>query len=259
MSRPVYLLVRLILTPLLRGWFRVRATGLEHLPADGPVIVAPNHKSFLDPFFIGLVARRRLRYMAKVELFRGPLARLLPRLGAFPVRRGAGDPAAHATAAAILRQGGVVVVFPEGTRVEDRDVLGAPHHGAGTLALETGAPIVPAAVAGTSHLWFGPLPKPRLVRVAFLPPIEVASEPPTDEVLARIVDERLWPAVRQEYGRLIATRGLLAAALGAVGAGGVVARRRRDTPKLPRVVGMMEPRKLRRAAARRRRWPRRRG
>ena len=111
--------------------------------------------------------------MAKATLFRGPFGWLLVRLGAFPVRRGEGDDEALMTARAILREGGVVVVFPEGTRVDEPDALGSPHHGAGRLAIESGAPIVPVAIRGTSHLWFGPVPKPRRVDVSFLPPVEV--------------------------------------------------------------------------------------
>ena len=154
---PVYATVRFLLVPVLRVWFRLRVSGREHVPADGPAIIAPNHKSFMDAFFVGVATRRRVRYMAKTEIFRGPLAWLLVRLGAFPVRRGEADAEAMRTARAILEQGGVVVIFPEGTRVEDPDALGAPHHGAGRLALDTGAPIVPAAISGTAHLWFGPI------------------------------------------------------------------------------------------------------
>jgi 1-acyl-sn-glycerol-3-phosphate acyltransferase len=69
----LYAFVRALATIFLRGWFRFRATGIEHVPAEGPAIVAPNHKNFLDPFFIGLALHRHVRFMAKVELFRGPL------------------------------------------------------------------------------------------------------------------------------------------------------------------------------------------
>ena len=113
--------------------------------------------------------------MAKVELFRGPLAWLLNRLGAFPVRRGAADEEALETFRAILVAGGLVAVFPEGTRIADPNALGSPHHGA--AALETGAPIVPAAITGTAHLWLGALPKLKRVQIAFLPP--VAAQPAT--------------------------------------------------------------------------------
>ncbi len=249
-SRALYRIVRTLLEPLLRGWFRVRVTGAEHIPASGAAIIAPNHKSFMDAFFIALATRRHVRYMAKVELFRGPFGALLVRLGAFPVRRGEGDTEAVATARAILEQGGIVVLFPEGTRVQQDDALGSPHHGAGRLALETGAPIVPAAIAGTSHLWFGPIAKPRRVQLAFGPAIAPSGDASADAV-AELVDQRLWPEVREQYGMLRARPGLILTALAALGVGGgLLARRRRRA--MPRVLGFVEPLKVRRRSARRR-------
>jgi 1-acyl-sn-glycerol-3-phosphate acyltransferase len=111
---PLYATVRFLLAAVLRVWFRLRVSGAEHVPAEGAAIVAPNHKSFMDAFFVGVATRRRVRFMAKTEIFRGPLAWLLVRLGAFPVRRGEADAA----------------LLPEGARVEVPDALGAPHHGA---------------------------------------------------------------------------------------------------------------------------------
>ena len=139
--------------------------------------------------------------MAKTELMRGPLGWLFVRLGAFPVRRGEADADAIETARSILEQGGLVVVFPEGTRVEDPRALGSPHHGAGRLALQSGAPIVPAAIAGTHKLWLGPLPKPRRVQVSFLAPIDPQRLAGRPEAVEEIIDRRVWPSVRREYGR----------------------------------------------------------
>jgi 1-acyl-sn-glycerol-3-phosphate acyltransferase len=177
-SGPLYVVVRALAKAVLWMWFRVRVTGAEHVPADGGVIIAPNHKNFLDPFFIGIAARRRVRFMAKIELYKGPLGWLFLRLGAFPVRRGEADTDAFDTAVGILSAGGLVVVFPEGTRVQDRDALGAPRHGAGHLAIETGVPIVPAAITGTSHLWRGALPKLRRSRSPFSPRSGRRRRPP---------------------------------------------------------------------------------
>jgi 1-acyl-sn-glycerol-3-phosphate acyltransferase len=257
-SRPLYALARMILAPPLRLWFRVRVTGGEHVPRDGAAILAPNHKSFLDPFFLGLVLRRPVRYMAKVELFRGPLARLLVRLGAFPVCRGRADGEAVETARRILAQSGLVVVFPEGTRVDEANVLGSPHHGAGRLALETGAPIVPVAISGTARLWLGPVPKPRVVRIAFLPAVEAPATASGPDALEELIDRDVWPAVQREYGRLAATPGPVVAALAALGIGGaVVSRRLRDADRTPRLIGLVEPRRIRRQGRLRRRLPRR--
>jgi 1-acyl-sn-glycerol-3-phosphate acyltransferase len=247
--RSLYAAVRLLLTPPLRLWFRLRISGAEHIPAERAAIIAPNHKSFMDVFFLGLGTRRHVRYMAKVELFRGPLAWLLPRLGAFPVRRGEADEDALETARAILDQGGLLVVFPEGTRVDEPDALGSPHHGAGRLALESGAPIIPAAVAGTHHLWLGPIPKPRRVRAAFGTPIEASELGDSPAALTELIDGRVWTAVSEEYGRLRAAPGLIAAGLTAVGMGAVVARRQRARPR-PRLLGIVEAKKLRRRKAR---------
>ena len=242
---PLYGLVRLLVTPVLRGWFRVRISGTDHIPATGAAIIAPNHKSFLDPFFVGVATRRQVRYMAKTELFKGPLGRLLLGLGAFPVRRGEADAAAMQTARLILEQGGLVVVFPEGTRVEDPDALGSPHHGAGRLALQTGAPIIPAAIAGTQKLWLGPVPKPRRVQLAFLPAIETQQLSDRPDAVSELIDRELWPAVQREYGRELARPGAILAGLAAVGLGaGLVARRQARANT--RLLGVVEPRKARR-------------
>lgn len=249
-SRGLYALVRWLASVVLRGWFRVKVSGAEHIPSEGPAIVAPNHKNFLDPFFIGIATHRPVRYMAKAELLEGVSGRLLLRLGAFPVRRGRGDTEAMATARALLNAGEVVVVFPEGTRVEAADALGSPRHGAGRLALETGAPIVPTAITGTSHLWRGALPRFKRVQIAFLPAV-VPHPPQRPDDVSRLIDESVWPAVQEEYGRLRASPGAIAAGLAAVGiSGGVWARRRRRRRRQTRVLGRMEPRRLRRRNAR---------
>jgi len=234
----LYALVRVLASLGLGSWFRLHVAGAEHVPERGAAIVAANHKSFLDAFFIGLSTRRRVRFMAKAELFRRPFGSLLGRLGAFPVRRGEGDADALATARAILGAGGVVVVFPEGTRVDDPDALGSPHHGAGRLARETGAPIVPTAILGTSHLWLGPVPKPRRIDVSFLAPVPADTQ--------ELIDERVWPAVQEEYGRLRATPGAIAAALAAAGLGGLLVRRQVGRARPPRLLGVVKPQRLRR-------------
>ena len=228
-SRPLYATVRGTLMPFLRLYFRMHVSGAEHVPAQGAAIIAPNHKSFYDSFFIALAVRRHLRFMGKSELFEGRRGRLLIRLGAFPVQRGKSDAEALETAREILRQGGLLALFPEGTRVRDPDALGTPHRGAGRLALETGAPIVPAAITGTERLFAGPLPRPRRVQVAFAPPIPVSALPTTPEAAGELIEERVWPQVSGEFRRLRARPGLIAAGLAAagVGAGGVALRRRR--------------------------------
>jgi 1-acyl-sn-glycerol-3-phosphate acyltransferase len=240
----LYVVVRALASMLLRTWFRLRVSGAENLPAATAAVVAANHKSFLDAFFIGLATDRRIRIMAKAELFRRPLGPVLVRLGAFPVRRGEADAEALETARQILAGDGLLVVFPEGTRIDEPDALGSPHHGAGRLALASGSPIVPVAIYGTSHLWIGPVPKPRRVDVSFLPPVAPDGADETRAALEDLVDRRVWPAVQLEYGRLRATPGAIAVALAALGLGGWAARAGRR--EVPRILGVIEPRKLRR-------------
>jgi 1-acyl-sn-glycerol-3-phosphate acyltransferase len=239
-SRPLYAVVRGIVSPLFRGYFRMHVSGAEHVPAEGAAIVAPNHKSFWDSFFIGVCTRRHLRFMAKTELIEARYGRLLVRLGAFPVRRGAADDDALETARTVLRQGGLLALFPEGTRIRDPDELGHPKRGAGRLALEEGAPIVPAAITGSEALFLGPFPKPRRVQVAFAPPIEVGELAVTPEGAAEVVEGMVWPEVEGEFNRLRARPTLIAAGLAALGiGGGVLAQRRgvqlrrRKKSKLP--------------------------
>ena len=227
MSKPLYAIVRVLLVPLLRLWFRMHVAGAEHIPRSGAAIVAPNHKSFLDSFFLAVCTPRQLRFMAKTELIEPRYGRLLVRLGAFPVRRGQSDAEAIETARTILDQGGLLALFPEGTRIRDPDELGHPRRGAGRLALETGSPLVPAAITGTDNLFLGPFPKPRRVQVAFSEPIQVSEIAATAAGAAELVDEMLWPEVEGEYRRLRARPTLVAAGLAALGVGGFLIRKRR--------------------------------
>jgi 1-acyl-sn-glycerol-3-phosphate acyltransferase len=228
-SKPLYALVRGVVTPLFRLYFRMRVSGREHVPADGAAIVAPNHKSFWDSFFLGIGTKRHLRFMAKTELIEARYGPLLVRLGAFPVRRGDADEDALETARTVLRQGGLLALFPEGTRIRDPDELGHPKRGAGRLALESGAPLVPAAVSGTEDLFAGPVPKPKKVQVAFAEPIPVSELTSSPEAAGDLVEELLWPKVEGEFKRLKARQGLVAGGLAALGVGGglLVQRRRR--------------------------------
>jgi 1-acyl-sn-glycerol-3-phosphate acyltransferase len=232
-SRPFYAFVRALVAPFLRIWFRMHVSGAEHIPETGAAIIAPNHKSFWDSFFIAVCTRRHVRYMAKSELIEAPYGRLLVRLGAFPVRRGSADADALETARVILEQGGLLALFPEGTRIRDPEELGHPKRGAGRLALETGAPLVPTAITGTDKLFFGPIPKPRRVQVAFAEPIAAHELAATPEAAGELVEEMLWPEVEGEFRRLRARPTAVAAGLAALGVGGglLVRQRQRRRPK----------------------------
>jgi 1-acyl-sn-glycerol-3-phosphate acyltransferase len=233
-SRPLYLVVKALLGPFLRVWYRLGIAGAEHIPASGAAIIAPNHKSLYDSFFIAMATRRHLRFMGKSELFEGPFGRLLVRLGAFPVRRGTSDQEALETARTVLRQGGLLSLFPEGTRVRDPDTLGSPRRGAGRLAIEASAPLVPCAITGTERLFIGPFPRPGRVQVAFTAPIAPAELEATPEAAAELIEGQVWPEVEREWRRLRARPGLIAAALAALGLGGGVAYRARRRRKRPR-------------------------
>ncbi len=233
-SKVLYAVVRGIVVAFMRVWFRLSITGAEHIPKEGAAIVTPNHKSFWDSFFIGAATRRPLRFMGKSELFEGGRGPLLVALGAFPVRRGSADEDALETARVILRQGGLLSLFPEGTRVRSAEELGEPRRGAARLALETGAPLVPAAITGTDRLFFGPLPKPKRVRIAFSAPIPVHELEPTPEAAASLLDEQLWPEVEGQFRTLLTRKGAIAAGLAAAGLGaGVAVRRRQRRPSGP--------------------------
>ena len=195
----MYWLVRGILQPFFHIYFRLSRIGREHLPAEGPYIIAANHRSFLDPFVIATMARRPMYYVAKKELFRRPWqAWLLNALGAFPVDRGAGDKQSIETAKAILARGDVVLIFPEGTRIRP-GALGRAHRGVGRLALESGVPVIPVAVIGTESVRRGWRIRPHKVRIragrALSFPLVEAASP----ALARAVTDRIWPCVMLQW------------------------------------------------------------
>ena len=189
---PFYLFVGYALWPILKGLLRLRAEGIENLPAEGGFVLAANHVSNFDPWPLGvpLLPRRFLRFMAKSELFWWPLGPLLKAGGAFKVRRGEADVDAMNTAVQLVRDGEIVVMFPHGTR--QRKGLAKRHRprahsGAARIALEAGAPLVPAAVAGTDRLSrLGP------VRVRYGKPLPIDGLEPreaTERLMAEI--ERL--------------------------------------------------------------------
>jgi 1-acyl-sn-glycerol-3-phosphate acyltransferase len=148
----VYDVVRLLTT--LYSWvvFRARAIRTEKVPPDGPVILAPNHSSFMDHFFLGSPLRRKVRFMAKSQIFKPPLQWVYSHGGVFPVRRGYRDEEAFLTACAILRRGGCVAMYCEGSRSRTGRLAAQPKPGIGRLALESGAPVVPVAIFGSSHV-----------------------------------------------------------------------------------------------------------
>jgi glycerol-3-phosphate dehydrogenase (NAD(P)+) len=198
---PLYLLARLFMLPFFLVYFRLGRAGRDHGRVRGGLIVAANHRSFLDPFVIGgtLPWRRPMNYVAKVELFeRRWQGWLLSRLGAFPIRRGESDELAMETSRQAVVRGGAVCIFPEGTRIR-RGTLATPKRGVGRLALQTGAPVVPAAVFGSEMVRRGWRIRPRRVGVRLgkamrFPRVEQPSPP-----LAESVTARIWPNVLLQW------------------------------------------------------------
>jgi len=195
----VYRVLRTLLVPFFLLYFRMQRVGREHLPKEGPLLLASNHRSFLDPFVIGTLVKRPVYYMAKRELFEKRWqAWILNALGAFPVDRGAGDGDAMATARQILERGDCVVVFPEGTRIR-RGPLASPRRGIGRLALETGAPVAPVAVIGTDAVRRGWRIRSRKVRLRVGRPLHYPTVERCSPALAGAVTERIWACVSLQW------------------------------------------------------------
>jgi len=213
----VYWLARAVLQPFFVVYFRMKRIGMEHIPKNGALIIASNHRSFMDPWVIGMMLRRPVYYVAKSELFHHRLiAWLLSSLGAFPVDRGNGDRDAMDAAKRILERGDVVVIFPEGTRTRP-GALGVPKRGVGRLALETGAPIVPVTLIGTEAIRNGWRIRPHKVRIRAGRPLRFPQVDAPSPTLARAVTERIWPCIELQWEWLGGTPGLRRAAI--VGAG----------------------------------------
>jgi 1-acyl-sn-glycerol-3-phosphate acyltransferase len=188
---PFYLFAGVVSQPL-KWLYRLRAEGVENLPESGGFVLAANHTSNLDPWPLGLplFPKRYLRFMAKSELFWWPLGPVITAGGAFKVRRGQGDIDAIRKAVDLVREGHIVVMFPQGTRQRKGLVKKhqpRSHRGAARIALEAPAPLVPAAIAGADRLSrLGPL------RVRFGKPIDIEgldAHAATEKLMAEI--ERL--------------------------------------------------------------------
>ena len=220
----MYEVVRLVLTPYLLFFYRARCIDSQKVPPEGPAIIAPNHFSFLDHFFVAVYIRRRVQFMAKSQLFKRPLQFIFSHGGVFPVQRGKKDEEAFKTAHAVLARGNVVVMYAEGGRSRS-GALGEPKPGIGRLALETGVPIVPTAIAGTQGVrnWKR-LQFPK-VTVQYGDPIrfERVESPTRDQ--AQAASEEIFAEIKALYealyegGRKRAVASARSARRGAEGAG----------------------------------------
>jgi len=148
----VYELVRVITSMYAYTLLRARAIGTDNVPGKGAVILAPNHFSFMDHFLMGCYIRRKIRFMAKSQLFKGPMQWIYTHGGVFPVRRGARDEETFVTAELILAKGGCVAMYCEGGRSRTGKISETAKPGIGRLLLETGVPVVPVAIFGSSRV-----------------------------------------------------------------------------------------------------------
>jgi glycerol-3-phosphate dehydrogenase (NAD(P)+) len=197
----VYWCIRAVLQPAIHIYFRLRRTGREHIP-EGKVILAANHRSFLDPFVIGCCVRRPIYFVAKEELFSNRFRGwILNCLGAFPIRRGESDEESMDTARALLDRGEAVVIFPEGTRHREGP-LHRPKRGVGRMALETGAPVVPIALTGTERARRGWWIRPVRVDVRLGRPLTYPRLESPSQHLAHEVTARIWPCVELQWAWL---------------------------------------------------------
>jgi 1-acyl-sn-glycerol-3-phosphate acyltransferase len=213
----LYTFARAVLNPLRRFFFRVDVEGLEHLPAEGPAILCPNHISFLDSPLLMLVLPRRITYVGKAEYMDDWKTKyLFPAVGMIPIDRGGGSASERALSAAtrVLERGELFGIFPEGTRSRD-GILHRGHTGPARLAMRTGAPIIPVGIRGTREIQppDAVFPRPFMsCSIHFGRPVDPAryrNRPDDHLVLRQIIDEVMFEIRRlsgQEYVDAYATK-----------------------------------------------------
>jgi 1-acyl-sn-glycerol-3-phosphate acyltransferase len=164
-----------VVKPLMRAWFRMRVEGAAHVPAGGPVILASNHRSNVDPVLLAAAVRRPVAFMAKAELFAWPLGAILRAIGQFPVQRGGIDRDALRRTSTVLARGWVLGLFPEGTRGDGS--FASMHPGLGYIVLRERCPVLPVAIFGTERVRqrLGWLPLASPVRIVIGPPIDLPA------------------------------------------------------------------------------------
>src|SRR5919108_6653941 len=198
----IYDIARIVLTPPTLLLYRAAAIGVDNVPPSGPVILAPNHFSQWDHFFAGVYLRRKIRFMAKSQLFSNSFIEFVfAHGGVVPVRRGQRDEEAFITAHAVLDQGGCMLMYAEGGRSRSGR-LGDPRPGVGRLALESGAPVVPVAIHGSLGIrGWRRLRFPK-VTIQYGEPLafEVVQQPSREQ--AQEAAARIFEPVREMYAAL---------------------------------------------------------
>jgi 1-acyl-sn-glycerol-3-phosphate acyltransferase len=198
----VYEAVRLVSSLYAWTLLRARAIGAQNVPETGPAILAPNHFSYMDHFLIAIFVRRKVRFMAKSQLFT-PVARwVYLQGGVFPVRRGARDEEAFITAEAILDRSGVIAMYPEGGRSRTGELQEQAKPGIGRLALQSGAPVVPIAILGSSKIRNWKRLRFPSVQVQYGEPLHFEREPGATRERQQEVADAIFAEIRALYARL---------------------------------------------------------
>jgi len=176
---------------LLRNVYRIEVVGGEHIPASGPAILAANHESLADPFFVGVATMRPIHWMAKAELWQNRfLAAIMDWFETFPIERGGGDSNALRHGVKLLEEGALLGIFPQGT---SRPYRNRPYmRGAARLALATGAPLVPICTINTEKAL-----RPRKFKMG-LPQITIRVAP-----ALRVEKQKATVAVARDLTRLL--------------------------------------------------------
>lgn len=188
-----YSVLKIILRILFKIFLRLEVKGTENIPKTGPLVIASNHLSLLDPPVIGVAATRKVHFMAKQELFVPVLGTIYKQLGAFPVKRGGADRAAIKHGIDLMLDGGVLAIFPEGTRSKD-GALGKAESGALMMAGKAKAAIVPTCVKGTDIKRQGKMwPQ---VSVSFGKPIYFPVDTPISKELLHELTEALMLEIK---------------------------------------------------------------
>lgn len=202
-----YPLVRALISLPTLLIYRVRAIGVENVPKSGGLLLAPNHFSQMDHFFIGLYLRRQVRFMAKSQMFGPPvLTYIYKHGGVFPVRRGHHDEESLKTAFAILEQGGMLLVYAEGGRSRSGR-LKEVKPGIGRIALESGVPVVPVAIHGSEKVRRWKRLRFPKVTVQFGEPLSFPTEEAPDRERQLEVAEQIFAPVRKMYEGLTTRSG----------------------------------------------------
>lgn len=178
--------IRPVVRALSRVLWRIQFSGLENIPPAGGLIIAANHQTYIDPFWVSVPIKRPIRYLAWNESFDWPIVgRFIGLFGAWPLKLEKSDPTAIRRSLQWLREGGAMFIFPEGGRCTPDGELMRFKNGAVRLALEAGVPILPATIRGGHRVWPRGYRLPRFSKVEVIfHPLQVAAVQPGEDARA---------------------------------------------------------------------------